>query len=247
MIDTVVVPRRFAGPPGSANGGWVSGLLAGYVEGAGVTGPAGSAPVTVRLRRPPPLDTPLGVARAADEGVELRYGEDIVAHAALASTDMVDDDAVPTAVSYADAVEAGRLYAGLQVHPFPGCFVCGTDREPGDGLRLQTGPVRGREPLHAAAWTPEVVTPELVWAALDCPGAWASGFAGRRMVLGTMTAQVLRLPAAGEPHVVLAWPQSFQGRRYWSGTALLDGHGALLARAEAVWVDISGRPGIPES
>ena len=33
---------------------------------------------------------------------------------------------------------------GLTSHPFPTCFACGTDREPGDGLRIFPGPVAGR-------------------------------------------------------------------------------------------------------
>jgi hypothetical protein len=78
----------------------------------------------------------------------------------------------------------------------------------------------------------------VVWAAIDCPGGWSAGIAGRPMVLGTMTAQVDRLPTVGEPHVVLAWPMGGEGRRFHSGTALLDGSGAVLARAEATWIAV---------
>jgi hypothetical protein len=59
---------------------------------------------------------------------------------------------------------------------FPDCFVCGTVRQPGDGLRIFPGPVPGRR-LWAAPWTPDSsvagtdgrVRPEVAWAALDCP------------------------------------------------------------------------------
>src|SRR5450755_4067922 len=55
MTDSLVIPSRFCGPPGSGNGGYVCGRIAAYVDG----------PVTVTLRRPPPLATPMAVERGA--------------------------------------------------------------------------------------------------------------------------------------------------------------------------------------
>jgi len=78
----------------------------------------------------------------------------------------------------------------------------------------------------------------ILMAALDCPGAWASGIAGRELVLGTMTAAVRDLPVVGEPHVVMAWPRGREGRKYYSGTALYAGDGRLLAQADAVWIAV---------
>ena len=89
-------------------------------------------------------------------------------------------------------------------------FACGTDRSPDDALCLRTGPLPGSA-RRAAAWTPTESTAEIVWAALDCPGAWASGIAGREMVLGTMTARVHALPVVGAPCVVMAWPRGSSG------------------------------------
>jgi len=37
---------------------------------------------------------------------------------------------------YLEAVEASRRYAGFRYHRFPTCFVCGTRRVRGDGLRI---------------------------------------------------------------------------------------------------------------
>ena len=85
---------------------------------------------------------------------------------------------------------------------------------------------------------PTESTPEIVWAALDCPGAWALGVGGRPMVLGTMTAEVERLPAVGEEHVVMAWGRGSEGRKHYCGTALYAADGALLALAEATWIAI---------
>jgi hypothetical protein len=228
VSESFLIPARYCGPPASGNGGWTSGHLAQLV------GP--DAAVTVRLRTPPPLDVELDVARADDGTVEIWDGRTLVASAI--SAEPLDESGLPAPVSFAEAQAAGESYEGLVSHPFPTCFACGTDRDPADALCLRTGLLPGSESLRAAAWTPAASTPELVWAALDCPGAWASGIAGREMVLGTMTARVHALPAVGEPHVVLAWPRGHAGRKSLSGTALYDGAGRLLAQAEAIWVAV---------
>ncbi len=91
--------------------------------------------------------------------------------------------------------------------------------------------------MQAAPWTPREVTPEVVWAAIDCPGAWAVGAPGRgEMVLGRMAAELRRLPAEDEPCVVVAWPLGVDGRKLYAGTALLDADGELLARARQTWI-----------
>jgi len=215
----------------SGNGGWTSGHLAQLVDGA-LEGGA----VTVRLRTPPPLDTEMAISRGDDGTVEVWDGEILVAQAFAA--ELLDATEVRPPVTYPEAEAAGRAYEGLRSHPFPTCFTCGTSRDPSDALCLHTGLLAGHATLRAAAWTPRESTPELVWAALDCPGAWASGIAGREMVLGTMTAAVQNLPMVGDPHVVMAWPRGHEGRKYYSGTALYAADGRLLARADAVWISV---------
>ena len=56
---SLVIDRRFRGPPNSANGGYVCGCLARHV--------AGDAEVT--LRAPPPLERPLDVLTKADGAI----------------------------------------------------------------------------------------------------------------------------------------------------------------------------------
>ncbi len=253
VAPTLRIPARYNGPPHSANGGWVSGRLAQEVV-------AGA--VTVRLRTPPPLDRDLAlrpVAPVADggggaghpgdaAGVELwddgrvspagpgsAHEGVLVASAAPAGPDALRDDVVPP-VSFAEAEASGSAYEGLLDHPFPTCFVCGTARP--DGLSLRPGRVAGGGGEYAAAWVPTDVTVPVVWAAMDCPGGWSAGIAGRPMVLGTMTARIDALPAAGDHCVVMAWPRGSQGRRFLSGTALYSPGGRLLARAEAIWIAV---------
>jgi hypothetical protein len=215
------IDRRFNGPPGSGNGGYTCGLVAGAVGG----------PAEVTLRLPPPLDRPLAVRRDG-ERVELLDGEAVVAEGAPAAVDVE----APAPPSFAEAEAASRRYPGFEVHAFPSCFVCGPEREPGDGLRIFAAPVEGRD-LVAAPWTPAEVSPELVWAALDCPGAIAVGWDARgATVLGRMAARVDELPAPGERCVVTAWPLGEDGRKLFAGTALHGEDGRLLAQARQTWI-----------
>jgi hypothetical protein len=221
----VRIPARYNGPPESANGGYACGLLAGEL--------GGEAEVTLRV--PPPLERELVVVRA-DGRAELRDGETLVAEAERAAVD-VD---VPAAVSVEDAVEASTAYAGFREHAYETCFSCGPARE--DGLGIYAGPVEGREGLVAAPWTPRAdVTPEVVWAALDCPGGWAvDDFQREGVLLGRMAARVDRLPEPGRAHVVLGWRVGEEGRKRYAGSALLTADGEVLARARSTWIVPSG-------
>lgn len=238
-MDLLTIPHRFCGPPESGNGGWVSGALAAYVATT-----AERPAVTVRLASPPPLDRPLSVVAdvpgedAPGEPtvvVRLLDGDHLVA-SATASPDLVED--VPPPVTLDQARDAESRYEGLVDHPFPTCFACGTGRDPGDALCLRAGPLADGTGRYAASWVPRESSGPLVWAALDCPGAWSAGIAGRPMVLGTMTARLHALPAPGEAHVILAWQRGAEGRKHRSGTALLAPSGEVLARAEATWIAV---------
>jgi hypothetical protein len=153
---------------------------------------------------------------------------------------------VPDPVHPADAMEAARRYPGFALHPYPTCFVCGPLREEGDGLRIFPGPVTGRD-VVAAPWTPGrtlangdgMVRPEFVWAALDCPGAFANGFPEIPMVLGRLTVELIRPVRAGQPLVVLGWSEGSERRKHFAGTAILADQGELLAQARAAWIRLA--------
>jgi hypothetical protein len=141
--ETVVIDARFCGPPGTGNGGYVAGLLAARLGGA--------AEITLRL--PPPVATPLEIEAGAGQSVSLVHGPDLIAEGIAGGP----DGPVPAAVSLAEARAAGaacRLRAHPEEHPYPGCFVCGPDRGPGDGLGIMVGPVAGRD-LAADVWYPD--------------------------------------------------------------------------------------------
>jgi hypothetical protein len=140
----------------------------------------------------------------------------------------------PASVSVEAAEAARERHVRGWSPDFGECFVCGV-RD--DGLELRVGPVAGREPLHASPVALPESKPELVWAAIDCPGAFAVGAEGRGdIVLGRMTARVDRVPAAGEPCVVTSWPLGRDGRKLYAGTALFAEDGELLAVARQTWI-----------
>lgn len=191
----------------------------------------------VTLRRPPPLDRPLDVVRE-EERLCLLDGELLVAECREAPVDL-DARAAP---SFAEAEAASRRYPGFVRHAFPTCFVCGPDRD--DGLRIFAGTLAGQDAV-AAPWTPDRslgdhegrVPEELVWSALDCPGAFASGFDGRgETLLGRMAARIDTRPLVGERHIVLGWPLGEDGRKLYAATALYREDGEALALARQTWI-----------
>lgn len=232
----ITIDPRYCGPSSSGNGGWTAGLLA---EAIGDASGSELGPVTVRLNAPPPLGRPLEL-RVDGAAASLTDGEVHVATARPAGGSW-SREPVPYADTDAAAATADR-YVRPDDHPFPRCFVCGTGRERGDGMRLTPGRLAGGG--TACVWHPaEVlsgahVAEPLVWAALDCPGGWASDLTGRPMVLGTMTAQVHRLPQASQACVVTGRVDRTDGRKTWTSTALYAGADRLLARAEALWFEV---------
>ena len=233
MAETVIIERRFCGPPDSGNGGYVCGRVAAYLDG----------PATVRLRIPPPLEEPLTVERKDALVRLLRVDGTVVAEGRPGRPTLEP----PPPPSFEEAEAAAKGYRGFQEHTFPTCFVCGPAREPGDGLRIFAGSVAGR-PLVAAPWVPDAslddgegrVSPEFVWAALDCP----SGFAvlespGKAVVLGELTAELRTPIRVGERCVAIGWAISGQGRKHRTGSALFGPEGDCRALAEAIWFEVA--------
>lgn len=229
--SSVVISTRFCGPPESGNGGYTCGLLA-----AGLP-----LPVEVTLRRPPPLDRELAVMRSPD-GRVLQDGDAVVAEARRTAFSLD----LPHCPGLGVATEAAARYHGLVAHAFPTCFVCGTGRAPGDGLRIFAGEVE-RHGLVASPWKPGVdladaqgaVRSEFVWAALDCPGAWAwLAELDRPLVLGRLAAIIDAPVMAGRPHIVGGWRLGRDGRKHYSGTAIWAADGTVCARARATWIEV---------
>jgi hypothetical protein len=217
LPETITIGRRYRGPEQSANGGYTCGRIAAFVD---------APTVEVTLRLPPPLETPLRVERG--EAVRVLHGGDLVAEARAAELDLE----LPDAVGYEEAAALAAAQPPDPDHPFPGCFTCGPE---GDGLRLCAAPA-GRDRV-AACWRVADAAAEIVWAALDCPGAFAvnPSFARGITVLGRLTATIRSVPEAGDECVVVGWPLGGEGRKYLAGTAVFRGD-EPLAWARAVWI-----------
>jgi hypothetical protein len=237
-MTEIVVAARFGGPPDSANGGYVAGLLAGHVAGHAAR---------VRLLRPPPLQRPLQLVPSDDPEVRTRL--ELLDSTAAERTVVawveptVLDIRTPPWVDYEAALQASRHFPGHAAHPFPGCFVCGTQRARGDGLRIFAGPLNDMR--SAAPWIPDAslddghgkVRAEFMWAALDCPGYFAAERTGRVLLLGEIAARVDRHVHIDEACTILAWRMSVIGRRHEVGTAIFDDDGELAAVAQAWWIE----------
>jgi len=235
MTNSVLIHQRFHGPPGSANGGYSCGMVGKFIDGA----------ATVRLRIPPPLDAPM-MLKASDGGVELFHGDQLVATGKAATIDIE----VPEPPDFTAAELASERYRGFDSHFYPGCFVCGPEREHGDGLRVFAGPVEagtGPQGMVAASWVPDEsladssgkVASQYFWAVLDCPGAYAfpepeTG----AILLGELAVAIHRSVSPGEKCVVIGWEISHEGRKHYTGTALFDASGSCLAVGYATWFEV---------
>ena len=228
----VTIPAQFNGPAHSGNGGYVAGMLAAAQGGAG--------PVTSTLRLPPPLDVPLSFEHDGDTVRLLTAGGAVVGEAAPGGFSRD----VPSCPTPAEAEAGLAAYPGFHHHPFDRCFTCGTARDEGDGLRLFTGPIG--DDRTAGPWTPHAafagpdgaLDVPTTWAALDCPGGWAADFTEQTMVLGRMTAQVVRPPQAGEPLLSVGELEAREGRKFMTASALYTTGGELLGRAEQIWIQV---------
>jgi hypothetical protein len=243
-MSSIVVDKRFCGPPNSGNGGYVCGRLARHI--------AGGAEIT--LRAPPPLNRPLDVAAMDDGSLELRDGDTVVAIGRPAGVELTRLEQA----SFDEAC-AAELLTPVKPHEhlLPTCFVCGPARAKGDGLRIFAGPLmrqsRNGSAVLAASWIPDLalaaddgfVAPEFLWSALDCPTGYASSydpvngsFDRTPILLGRMSARIQTRPRPGERCVITAWAAGRDGRKRVAEAAAYGEEGTLLAVARATWIAV---------
>jgi hypothetical protein len=243
MSRTISIARRFNGPNNSGNGGYSAGLAAQLLPDAEA--------VEATLRAAIPLDQPLDV-QATDAGFDITSGADDsrTLIMALRPTDLATPDV--TSPGLAAASVAAATFRDINDHVLPHCFVCGPARAEGDGLRIFADWLKdpaGIEnpnafPLVAAPWHPSpdladaagLVAPEFMWAALDCPGAFAIN--AEPILLGRMSARILHRPRADQPVIVVAWAKGRDRRKHFAGSALFNPEGDLLAFSEQTWIQI---------
>ena len=243
MTETIRIARRFNGPHDSGNGGYSAGLAAHFLPDADA--------IEATLRAAIPLDQTLRVYPTAD-GIDVMTDD--------ASTRILVMSLRPTRLAAPEvrspgleaAVVASASYRTPEDHVLPHCFVCGPARAPGDGLRIFPDWLKEPSgldnpnafPLVAAPWRPTpdladrsgLIAPEFIWAALDCPGAFAID--KEPILLGRMSTKILKRPTTDGELIAVAWSKGQDRRKHFAGSALFTAAGALVAFSEQTWIQI---------
>jgi hypothetical protein len=242
MNRTIRIASRFNGPVASGNGGYSAGLAARMMD---------SDAIEATLRAAIPLNQTLR-AHDTPEGLDITT-DDAATRIVLISLRPVE---LATPDIRSPGLEAARVasqtYRSAEDHVLPTCFVCGPARAVGDGLRIfadwlkdPAGVDNPNEfPIVAAPWIPTAdligdndrIAPEFLWAALDCPGAFA--VEKEPILLGRMSVQIVERPRADRPIIAVAWSNGQERRKHFAGTALFSDAGDLLAFSEQTWIQI---------
>lgn len=236
LTDTIIIDPNYCGPRAMANGGYAAGRFANAIEG----------PAEITLRAPVRFNTP--ITFEADEAGERCYrivaeGAEIAAVRPGAVS--IDPPPVPPEAAIAEARQAYLDDEGVTL-VYPYCFVCGKRRNEHDGLCIFAGPAPGSI-ANADHWIPApkfagddgLVRPEILWAALDCPSAFALRLGDKPVLLGRLAGDIRRRPKPGERLVAMAWKTRSEGRKHFSDSALIDANGDVVAAANALWIELN--------
>ncbi len=230
IINKLVVDKHYCGPSESGNGGYSAGIIATNVPFA----------AEVTLRKPPPLDHPMRLV-VDGKTAQLLDGKECIGEAKEVTNLELE---IPAPVSFEEAEKASPNFYGFGNAAFPNCFVCGQNRHPGSGLKIHPGKVR--ELTVASPWIPYselgggngFVKPIFIWAALDCPGAWALLDHNIVVVLGRFAVRQIARVEVNKRYVVMGWVTGSEGRKTWTGTAIYNEMGKVCAYAKATWISI---------
>ena len=234
--DEVQVHRRFRGPPASGNGGYVAGLVAEWVDG----------PAEVTLLSPIPLEVPLH--RRRDDAEVMLF--DATTNYVRARPLDVPLDVDPPGPPTQEELEAAAMnFPGESGHPIPGCFVCGIERGPGDGLCIYPGESPHRD-VAVAEWVPDEeladehghVAERYIWSVLDCPSYFGLCEPRPLALLARLSASIERPVTPGERLRITGWEISREGRKHHSATVIHDEAGEVVAAARALWIEVDEVP-----
>lgn len=226
---SITINKRFNGPPNSGNGGYTAGIIAANLPF--------SSEITLRL--PPPLDQPMNLL-IKEKSATLFNGNTLIAEAKVTDLQL---NILP-AISFEQANKAGIAANVYESSPFQKCFVCGANRPEGDGLNIRSRTI-GHQKV-AAPWIPYaslgaengIVEEAFIWAALDCPGAWAIQDETQFYLLGRMATKIVQPIMVEKKYVIMGWVMETQGRKTWTGTAIYDEQGTVCAYAKGTWISV---------
>ncbi len=149
-----------------------------------------------------------------------------------------------------DELEAAAMsFPGPSGHPIPGCFVCGTERGPGDGLCIYPGESPHRDVMVAEWVSGEEFADEhghvderFIWAALDCPSYFALLEPRPLALLARLAGRIERPVTPGDRLRITAWELRREGRKHFSATVIHDDAGEVVALAQALWIEVKELP-----
>ncbi len=230
---SICIETVFRGPPTSGNGGYVAGMFAKHLHHDS----------EVMLLKPPPLETDLKI-KNENELSWLMSGEEQIAKATKIK---FPDFEIPAAPSFEEAVEASKDSPSISLSEKIDCFVCSMKRKQGEGLRIFAGAI-GRDNMVAAPWYPYesladekgIIKEEFIWAALDCPGAFAA-YAYEDapfLLLGKQSAHINQQLSVKEDYIACGWHVKKDGRKHFTNTAVFSKSGEFLACANQVWIEV---------
>ncbi|MCW2527725.1 MAG: hypothetical protein JWM76_2585 [Pseudonocardiales bacterium] len=244
-MTELLIPGRFNGPPGSANGGFIAGRMASFFD-PGET-------VTVNLRAPGPLDVAMTITGSTDGVIRAHHDGVLIIDACRAGDPSESGEPVPPVSR--DAAEIGmKRFRELVPGPIATCFVCGTLRADDDGMDVWSGPINDDEygvgRIVASTYVPRAdqvqsaigtgpaatIGPEIIWSALDCPGGWSAGLPDHPALLARITGVVYALPAVGEECIVVGEFDHVDGRKCYVRSTAYGADGRELGRADALWI-----------
>jgi hypothetical protein len=234
--DEVHIAHRFRGPPASGNGGYVAGLVAELIDG----------PAQIDLLAPIPLEVPLHRRR---DDVEVMLFDAAKNYARGRPSDEPFDFELPSPPTEEELEAAAMSFPGPSGHPIPGCFVCGTERGPGDGLCIYPGESPHRD-VAVAEWMPDEeladehghVAERYIWGALDCPSYFGLCEPRPLALLARLTGDINRPVLPGERLSITSWELNREGRKHHSATVIHDQSGEVVAVAQALWIEVDKVP-----
>lgn len=227
----ITIDKKFQGPFGSANGGYVAGLLADA---------AGGGDSATRLHRPVPVDEPIYLF-AEDGWAALRHCDQTLAE----TVESTEEIATTAFVPMDQAVNAHDPEIDMGI--FADCFVCGRRGVHGLGIN----PRQLDDSRFVAVWHPastdvidtEEVPERFLRSALDCPGGFAVAAESRTLaVTGSIASRVYFRPSSDQHLIVVGEAGDRDGRKLRATTTIFTESDEVVATAEATWISLEAVP-----
>ena len=146
----------------------------------------------------------------------------------------------PAPPPWGEAVLASEAYVAMTDNDYPNCFGCGPALPDGKGIRVFTGPIKGRDLVAAAGRLRVPLRRPTVCSCLSTCGQRSTvlevgpgGSSSRGACRHGVPERSAKTPIlAGAPYLVTGWPVRQDGRKSFVGMAIFDRDGVVCAVGE---------------